>query len=77
MGRSEQISQDLVKDWMHVVGKGEEVVSTVMTNFRLEPLVGGRVVAETEGQEEEQPGTTMATWNTVSLGDVRVELSSG
>lgn len=38
--------------------------------------MGGRVIAETEGQEEEQPGTTVATWNTVSLGDVRVELSS-
>lgn len=33
MGRSEQISQDLVKDGMHVVGKGEEVVCTVMTKL--------------------------------------------
>ena len=33
MGRSEQISQDLVKDWLHDVGKGDEVVSTVMTKF--------------------------------------------
>ena len=32
-GRNEQISQDLGKDWMHDVGKGDEVVSSVMTKL--------------------------------------------
>lgn len=39
--------------------------------------MAGRVTVETEREEEEQPGLTVATWNRVSLGDVRVELSSG
>lgn len=54
MGRSEQISQDLVKDWMHVVGKEEEVVATVMAKF---PAAAAGGWEENSGDREGEGGT--------------------
>lgn len=61
-----------MKDWMHVVGKEEEVVSTVMAKFPA-AAAGGLEGNSGVREEEEQPGMTVAT---VSLRDVKVELSS-